>query len=67
MYRLMLVLSVSAAILRAAGVKEAPFRDLVHVHVGLLLGLAIATRLKKWWLLFLALTAVELVAFFASR
>lgn len=45
----------------------ATFKDLAHLFVGGVFGAAIATRRKDLWAMAGALTAAEVVAFFARR
>lgn len=73
LFLVMLAIAVVFGILRfvlpVEGVvnKRDVFKDLAHIFVGVLFGLAMAFNELAWWLLPIALTALEVVAFVVRK
>lgn len=49
--------------LRITGIKDDFYKDIAHVYVGMMLGIAIYSRLKLYWILFIGLCLLETTCF----
>lgn len=66
-FALLAVVSLGFAVARLAGVTDQFFKDFAHVWAGVLLGVAVWSRLAVAWWLFGLLSALEVAAAVYSR
>lgn len=65
-YALAVLICTALATLRLAGVVHPAYQAVAHLYVGFLIGQAVLTNKKYWWLVII-LSTIELFAALVSR